>query len=135
MTAQTIIHTNKASLYYHKDKNLIHHRFYSQLDSFHLRKILNQGVDLIHKHNSSKWLSDNREIGPHSEEDTLWINTDWLPRAIKAGWKYWALVVPDNFIARVNMQEFVDTFYNMGIRVMVFTEVDEAMSWIENVDQ
>lgn len=78
-----------------------------------------------------KWLSDNRDIAAHSEADTQWINTDWLPRAVAAGWKYWALVVPHDMLARMNMSEFTESFFNMGVRCQVFTDVNEAQAWLE----
>ncbi len=135
MSTITIIDDRFASLVYHEDTQIVHHCFHKALDSDHLKIILNRGVDLLKQHKAKKWLSDNREIDPHSEEDGKWVNNDWLPRAVAAGWKYWALVVPDDVKGRINMAEFVDSFYNIGIRIMVFTNPNEAMMWLENVDR
>lgn len=134
MSTISVIDNEYASLSFDTDMKFVYHCFHSQLDSTNLRAVLNGGIDLLKKYNATKWLSDNREIGPHSEEDTLWINDHWLPAAVAAGWKYWALVVPNSFVARVNMSEFVDSFYAKGIRIMVFTNYDEAWNWLGRVD-
>jgi hypothetical protein len=114
---------------------MVHHCFHAALNSETLRAVLNSGVELLQQHHATKWLSDNRAIAPHSEEDGRWTNEDWLPRAIAAGWKYWALVVPHDQAARMNMSQFVDSFYEKGVRIMVFTDLDEAVTWLDNVDK
>lgn len=134
MSTETIIDNEFAILTYHRDEKIVHHQFHRALDSENLRLVLNTGIDLLRDHNAIKWLSDNHSIGAHKEEDGKWINDDWLPRVIASGWKYWALVVPDDVKARMNMIEFVDAFYNQGVRVMVFTNVEQAKTWLENVD-
>lgn len=131
----TVIDNSHARLVYHNDTKIVHHTLYKSLDSATLKEVLNKGIDLLRQHQAVKWLSDNRAIDPHSEEDGNWINNDWLPRVIAAGWKYWALVVPDDVRARMNMGDFVNSFFERGVRIMVFSDFDEAMTWLENVDQ
>lgn len=135
MSTIVVLNSEYASLYFHTETKIVHHKFYSLLDSAHLREILNEGTKLLGKYGAVKWLSDNRDIEAHSPEDTEWINTHWLPAAVEAGWKYWALVVPHDVAARMNMAEFVESFYNMGVRVMVFVDVDDAMHWLEKQGQ
>ncbi len=91
---------------------------------------LNVGTDLLIEHDATKWLSDNRAIAGHTDEESHWINTEWLPRTIAAGWRFWALVVPHDVAARMNMVQFVNEFYAHGIRVQVFTDDDHAMKWL-----
>lgn len=131
MAVKTIIDNQHARLLFDSDKKIIRHELYKSIDSRTLRDVLNGGVKLLKEQKSVKWLSDNRDIAAHSEADTQWINTDWLPRAIAAGWKYWALVVPHDMLARMNMSEFTETFFNMGVRCQVFTDVNEAQAWLE----
>lgn len=135
MPVNTIIDNEYVTLYYHPDKKMVHHVYKPHIGGQYLIDALNIGVDLLKKHGATKWLSDNREIEGHTEEETNWINHDWLPRAIDVGWKYWALVVPHTIMARLNMNEFVQSFFDRGIRVMVFTDPGEAMGWLNQIDQ
>jgi hypothetical protein len=134
MSTITIIDNEHVKLYYHQDTKIIHHIYTPTVAGDFLKEELNAGVDLLKKYGAIKWLSDNRELEEHNREDSDWINNDWLPRAIAAGWKYWALIVPNSFIARVNMIEFTESFYNMGVHVMVTSHPEEGMEWLKTID-
>lgn len=135
MSTLTLMDNEYARLVYHPDQKIVHHQLKAKLDSIHLRRVLNGGIDLLRQYQATKWLSDNRAISAQSPEDGLWVNIDWLPRALAAGWKYWALVVPYDVTARTNMATFVQAFYDRGVRIMLFTDVDDALYWLEKVDQ
>ena len=62
-----------------------------------------------------------------SPEDTKWSKEVWFPQAVQSGWKFWALVVPQDILGRMNMKEFVDEYYEKGLRIMVFNNPEEAM--------
>lgn len=135
MSTITVIDNEHLKLFYHEDTKIVHHIYAATIGGDFLKEGLNRGVDLLLEHGAQKWLSDNRDIEGHTDEETEWINTHWLPSAIDAGWKYWSLVVPHSVMARLNMNTFVRSFYDMGVRVMVFLDPDEAMEWLINVDQ
>ncbi|NLX09156.1 MAG: hypothetical protein GXY36_05835 [Chloroflexi bacterium] len=134
MSTITVLDNAHLTLMYHPDKKIVHHIYKPPIGGKYLKEGLNVGLDLLREHGACKWLSDNRAIDGHTEEETHWINTDWLPRVIEVGWKCWALVVPHSIKARMNMSEFVQAFYDMGVRVMVFTDPDEAMEWLDRID-
>ncbi len=135
MNTITLLDNAHLTLFFHADKKIVHHIYKPLIGGEYLKEGLNLGIELLQEYGATKWLSDNRAIEGHTDEETHWINSDWLPRAIAAGWKYWALVVPHSLKARINMFEFTQAFYDMGIRALVFTDVDEAMIWLEDVDK
>jgi len=135
MSTITVIDNQHVKLFYHPDTKIVHHIYQSTIGGTYLKEELNKGIELLKQYNAVKWLSDNRQIEGHTEEETEWINTDWLPRAIAAGWQYWALVVPRATMGRMNMNEFVESFHEMGVRVMVFTEPDAALLWLQKADR
>lgn len=55
------------------------------------------------------------------------------PRAAKAGWKYWALVVPEDIAGRASMTDIVQTFHQLGVHVSIFSDLEEAQTWIEGL--
>ena len=132
MPTITVLDNDHLTLYFHEEKMMVHHTYKPPIGGEYLKEGLNVGVDFLRQYGAKKWLSDNRAIEGHTEQETEWINTDWLPRAIAAGWEFWALVVPHDIAARMNMAEFVNSFYEMGVRVQVFVDLDEAMTWLEN---
>lgn len=135
MSSDVVYENEHITMYYHPDTKIVHHVYESTIGGETLKHGLTLGVDLLKQHNAEKWLSDNRKSDAHTEEETEWINSVWLPSAIEAGWKFWALVVPDSFIARVNQIEFVQAFYDMGVWVRVFINPDEAMAWLIEAEQ
>jgi hypothetical protein len=130
---ETIINTAYATLVYHPDKKIVHHTFHQPIGGDEFRAVLNTGADILEKNDAHKWLSDDRGNTALSPEDTAWSQANWFPRAVKAGWKFWALVVPEDLYARMNLKEFVDSYFEQGLRIMVFTNPEEAMKWLDKM--
>lgn len=130
MSEVTIIKNEFATLVYYPDQKIVHHTFHKPISGQEFRDVLNTGIETLKKNQASKWLSDDRGNTALPEVDTVWSKTNWFPRAVEAGWKYWALVVPDDFMGRVNMTEFVDSYLDQGLRIAVFVTPEEAMKWL-----
>ena len=129
---QKVLNNDYATLYFHDDERIIHHVFEKPIGGDAFREILNAGVDLLAETRATKWLSDDRNNGIISDEDTQWVVSDWLIRARDAGWKSWALVLPEEILARVDMSKFVDMVHDLGVHVFLFTDPDEGMEWLRN---
>lgn len=127
----TVIDNEYASLVYHPEKGIVHHTWRKPISGEPFREVLNKGAELFAQNHACKWLSDDRANSALPEEDGTWGMTDWFPRVMKAGWKFWALVVPEDMAGRINMKQFVDSYHDQGLRIMVFTDPTEAMKWLE----
>ncbi len=64
-------------------------------------------------------------------EDAQWGEEDWNQRTIAAGWKYWALVVPEEVVAAGSLMPTIENLYKRGLRVMVFSDLDKAFEWLD----
>ncbi len=131
MAPQIIMDNEYVTLTYHPEKKIVHHQFHQTVHGKVFREVLNAGLAVFEQHHSHKWLSDDRKNSALPADDTAWAQTDWFPRVVNAGWKYWALVMPPEITAQMNLQEFVDTYSAYGLRVMVFNDPDKAMIWLE----
>jgi hypothetical protein len=129
-----IIDNEFASLVYHPETKIVHHTFHKPIGGSKFREVLNSGAETLKKYGAMKWLSDDRGNSALSPEDTEWSKTDWFPRSFQAGWKYWALVVPEDILARMNLKEFVDSYVEQGLCVMVFSKPEDAMKWLSKID-
>ncbi len=130
MSYETILDNEYGCIRYHPTDRYIYHTFYKPLHGEQLRFILNTALDHLKKAGAIKWLSDDRKNGDVNEEDAIFSVTDWGPRAAAAGWKFWALVVPESVAGRADMQQVVEAFFNLGVRVAIFTDLEEARSWL-----
>jgi hypothetical protein len=133
MAAITLIDDEFATLIYHPEKKIIHHCFHKAIAGEALKKVLLLGTETLEKYGATKWLSDDRNNMALPPEDVEWGNTVWFPQTLKAGWKSWGYVVPDDFMARMNMTQFVQGFAAHGIRVMVFASPEKALAWLETL--
>jgi hypothetical protein len=88
------------------------------------------GTDYLKENHITKWISDNRKNDRDSSDTTDWINNVWLPSAIQAGWKTWAVIEPAKFTSKLNQRIYKASFRKMGINVGVFSSPDEAEEWI-----
>jgi hypothetical protein len=133
MPEQLILDNDYATLRYLPEEKIIYHTFKRPIGGDPFREVLMNGTQLLTEHQAKKWLSDDRKNSAFDEDDTYWINNSWLPGAIQAGWKFWALVVPEELAGRLSMDQFVEPIFKLGVWVMVFTELDEAKEWLMSV--
>lgn len=131
MAAQVIIDNDFATLLYHADTQIVHHTFHQPIGGDAFRKVLLSGLETLKANHAHKWLSDDRANAALPPEDTEWAQAVWFPQVLAAGWEFWAIVVPEGIMGRLNMKEFVDSYFEKGIRIMVSTKPEEAMHWLE----
>lgn len=133
MPTITVIDNENASLWYHPETGIVHHKFKKFAWGETFRGVLNKGLEQMEEHGATKWLSDDRASSALRPEDGEWAEKDWSPRVAAAGWKYWAIVLPENVIGKMNMQGFIDVQAAAGRTVKVFSDPNEALTWLENI--
>ena len=67
-----------------------------------------------------------------SSEDYEWSTREWRPKAIKAGWRYWALVLPLKIVGQLTMQRILRLYEEGPVTVKLFSDPDEARAWLES---
>ncbi|MEW8428615.1 MAG: BtrH N-terminal domain-containing protein, partial [gamma proteobacterium symbiont of Ctena orbiculata] len=100
------------------------------------RSVLMAGLELMREEGVRKWLSDDRNNSILSAEDSAWSQDYWLPRALEAGWKYWAVLPPRKARGRINMERLME-FVGLGTRVEIqlFSDPDAAWQWLKDQDR
>lgn len=130
----TVFEKEYATMVYYPDVKILHNTFHGQPTSEQFRESLDAGVGALEKYSGSKWLSDDLENKmAFVPEDQDWADNDWFPRMVKVGWKTWAMVVPREIKARINLIDIIDKNYDRGIRIEVFSQLDEALQWLIKV--
>jgi hypothetical protein len=118
---------------YLSDKKIISHVIHKPVGGQHFRDALNAGTDALIERGACKWLSDDRKNGPLSPEDAEWGFNIWNARTIKGGWKYWAVIVPPDVVAAGSLIPTINDLFEMGLRMMVFSDPAEAMAWLDSM--
>jgi hypothetical protein len=133
MAKLTIIDNPEITLWYYEETRIIHHKIHKMISGKTLRQTLMKGLELFKKNNASKWLSDDRQSSALTPEDTEWGFSVWSPQVIAAGWKYWAVVLPEIMLGQLNMNYVIDDYAKKGVTVELFSDPEAALKWLEEV--
>jgi hypothetical protein len=136
MAGIILVSNDYITLEYRPTEQLIYHTVHKPIGADQtplLMDALNTGTEALKKYGIYKWLSDDRKNGPLPDELVTWGFNDWNPRTIAAGWKYWANVVPVQLAAAGTLIPVIEDLYKRGLRMQVFTSVEEALHWLSEV--
>jgi hypothetical protein len=129
-TRLTLIENERAALWYYPGLKIIYQEFRAFVQGEQFRSVLERGLQLVREHGARKWLSDNRHFNPIPEEDGNWGVNEWSPQMIEAGWKYWAVVMPETAAGRMNLRRRIKVYGERGVTVQIFADPDHAMEWL-----
>lgn len=132
MAIITIINDEKRSLFYHTDSKVIHHTFKCPVFGTEFRELLSMGAECLEKYRGGKWLSDDRKNGPLGPEDTTWGDSIWGSRVIRAGFKFWAIVVPTHAVGSLQMHRVAKEYRKRGVFVEIYDQLDPAWAWLRS---
>lgn len=132
---ETIIETPRMSLYYHPFEKIIHHEMHSYPGLETLERILLGGLEVMKENRAIKWLSDDRNGGAVPKSHHEWGDRVWAPQAVKAGWRYWALLPPQDALGTANMKRLVKVYAKKGVTVEMFGDFEEAFTWLRHQGQ
>ena len=125
-----IIDNSDVTLRVYPDKKIVHHEIHQFIYGETYRELMLKGADAFEKHHCTKWLSDDRGSSALRREDIEWATSFWEPRIMKAGWKYWALILPEKVIGQLYMKRLVERGDQQGITVQLFSDPAKAMAWL-----
>ncbi len=123
------------TLQYVPDKKYLYHVVHKPYPNGQvLKDVLNTGAAALTQYGICKWLSDDRKTGPLAPDVIEWGAKEFNPRAIAAGWKYWANVVPEQLATAADMYAIMQAVHGQGLRMMVFTNTEKAIEWLDRLD-
>ncbi|MES9969282.1 MAG: hypothetical protein ABW092_04560 [Candidatus Thiodiazotropha sp.] len=127
----TQVESEYACLWFYPDEGIIHHQFLQPISGDDFKTVLMSGLHLMEEYGAQKWLSDDRKNSILPAEDSAWSQDYWLPRAIQAGWKYWAVLPPIKARGQINMKRLVEYVgERQNIEIEIFSDPDQAWQWL-----
>lgn len=99
-------------------------------DADEFRAILDAGVRAMSENQGSRWLADCRLQRVLKAADQEAGNKRWLPRALAAGLKRFAVVLPASGLATANIQDHLRAAASKQLDMAYFATLDEAQDWI-----
>ncbi len=112
------------------------------MDLHEFRSFLNDALKLLIEkkkaHGKIFWLVDVRETDVVAPEDTIWVATDWTPRAMSEGLMHIAFVRPKNEVADMSIAIFQETTQKLvgeekKMTIANFHDIEEAKEWFRKI--
>ena len=109
------------------------------MNSDQFKSFLNKGLDLLIEkkkvHGKILWLADTRNHVVQPEKDTNWVAEDWNVRALKAGIRHVAFVLPVNAFGGAAVKNYAKKNEVQENRMIVemFQEVSTAKEWFQKI--
>ena len=132
MSKSTVFDSESMAIRYYQDKKILVQETLKFTTTEERRKALEIGLEILERDRVSKWLTNNKSGSAIPQEDVDWGINDWFPRAIKAGLKYWAVILPEKAVGKLSGKKMVDALTAQGITVKTFQTEEEAVTWLDN---
>jgi hypothetical protein len=90
-------------------------------------------LNTLIKSNSNKVLADIKGMVLIGREDQLWLDSNFLPRAIKFGFKAIAIIKPDNYFNKVAVENISYKIDREKLAISFFDNFSQAREWLEKI--
>jgi len=126
-----VLQNEHITLWYYPGLKIVHHQMVGAPTSDEFRDLLDKGACTLERKGAIKWLSDDRGNTLLRPQDEEWADTEWLPRVLRAGLKFWAIVMPVAAIGKLNMQRLANQNARRGIVSRVESMPHPAFEWLK----
>jgi hypothetical protein len=108
----------------------VHTEAQSWADPGEMAAVLEAGLQGLTEHGGSRWLADGSNMKAIKQSDQDWIVGEFFPRALAAGLRRIALVIPKNGLAITTVDQLMQRLTAAKVEVAYFPTVAEARSWL-----
>ncbi len=126
----TVLDNEFATVWFYPEPGIVYHVFHQYSYDAAFREILIKGAETVERYHCTKWLSDDRRFGAVHPDDKEWADKEWQPRVLKAGWRFWAMVLPERVAGQLNLQRLVKEYQRLGLVTRIFNDPEDAMKWL-----
>ena len=90
-------------------------------------------LNTLIKNNAAKVLADIKDMVLIGLEDQQWLESYFLPRAIKFGFKAIAIIRPENYFNKVAVESISFKIDQKKLKMNVFDSLEEAKLWLSTI--
>ena len=119
-----------ASVRWDEDGQLVLVQWQGWANSSEFSELLEAEITALRNHHGSRVLADCRRQKVLNPADQDRANQAWLPRALAAGLKRFAVVLPSSVLAGVNLKESLDKVPAARLEVSYFATPEQAREWL-----
>ncbi len=89
-------------------------------------------LQLLSEKKASKVLADIRNMLLIGQADQRWLETDFLPRAIREGFKKFAVISPRSYFNKVAIETISEKVDPEVLQIRILDSKEEAVEWLRN---
>jgi SpoIIAA-like len=119
-----------ASVRWDQDAHLVVVEWEGWADSTEFKELLDAEIRALQQHRGSKVLADCRQQKVINPADQDRANREWLPRALAAGLKRFAVILPKSGLAEMNIRDALGKVPETALQVAYFATVEEGKAWL-----
>jgi hypothetical protein len=119
-----------ASVRWDEEGQLVLVEWQGWANSSEFTALLDAEIQALKKHQGSRILADCRLQRVLNPADQDRANREWVPRALAAGLKQFAVVLPTSGLAEVNLKHSLDKVPATALDVAYFATPEEARTWL-----
>jgi len=119
-----------ASVRWDEDAQLVLVEWQGWANSSEFADLLEAEIHALSEHKGSRILADCRRQKVVNPADQDRANEQWLPRALAAGLKRFAVVLPSSGLAAANLKERLGRVRAGTLEVAYFPTPEEARAWL-----
>ena len=87
-------------------------------------------LDVLKQKRGRRMLFDMRHMPVMSPDDQAWVQSEWMPKSLKAGLRYSAVVMPERALSRLTLRHIARDASNVDRQRAYFDTLEEATSWL-----
>ncbi len=119
-----------ASVRWDQDGQLVLVEWRGWANATEFAALLEAEIAALRKHRGTRMLADCRLQKGLSAADQIRANENWLPRALVAGLKRFAVVLPSSGLAAANLKERLGKVRPGALELAYFATPEEARDWL-----
>jgi hypothetical protein len=96
------------------------------------RSTLLKLLDVLEEKRGSRMLFDMRNMPVMSPDDQAWVLSEWMPKSLKAGLKYSAVVMPQRALSKMTLRHIAKDASVIERQRAYFETLEEATAWLKS---
>jgi len=130
---EVVFECEHITVWCYPEQRLVYHQMHKPCRGEPFRAALTAGTQALQRHTAVAWLSDDRLNGPLPEDDEQWGTTVWFQQTKAAGWQYWAMVLPERAVGKLNVKRLLELSRKRGIESQCFASPGLALDWLQGL--
>lgn len=96
-----------------------------------LKRILRQIIQQLVKYETGTVLADARKMRIIKPEDRKWIQDEWYPSALEAGFNRQALIIEKDSFNEHSIKQILTVYDYEKVKTCIFRDYEPAVEWIK----